>query len=138
MKGIKINMEMVNCGLLLVILILVIVCYVRKNETFEDPARAAEGTDHGGTPEEQDEEPGDEHPEEQDAEVAPAAGEESASRDWREGRNGVPAPEEGPPPPPPVREDNNNYNPNNGMENNNNNNYYWHRHIQHNVNHNSQ
>ena len=44
MKGIKINMEMVNCGLLLVILILVIVCYVRKNETFiapEAPQQAA-------------------------------------------------------------------------------------------------
>ena len=34
MIGIKINMDYVNCVLLVVILVLVIVCYVRKNEKF--------------------------------------------------------------------------------------------------------
>jgi hypothetical protein len=37
MKGIKVNMEMVNCALLVVILVLVVVCCVRKNENYEDP-----------------------------------------------------------------------------------------------------
>ena len=74
-------MEMVNCGLLLVILILVIVCYVRKNETFEGPHHEPwdgwQGSDDG----EQDEHEEEEEAEEGDAdngseldERAPAAG----------------------------------------------------------------
>ena len=36
MKGLKVNMEMVNCALLVVVLVLVIVCCVRKNAHFSD------------------------------------------------------------------------------------------------------
>jgi hypothetical protein len=30
MKGLKVNMDMVNCGLLLVVLVLVVMCYVNR------------------------------------------------------------------------------------------------------------
>jgi hypothetical protein len=36
MKGLKVNMDMVNCALLVVVLVLVIVCCVRKNENYVD------------------------------------------------------------------------------------------------------
>ena len=36
MKGLKVNMDMVNCALLVVILVLVVVCCARKNENYVD------------------------------------------------------------------------------------------------------
>lgn len=36
MKGLKVNMDMVNCVLLIVILVLVVVCCARKNENYDE------------------------------------------------------------------------------------------------------
>jgi hypothetical protein len=44
MKGLKVNMDMVNCGLLCVVLVLVVMCCVRKNETFKIPERDSDTT----------------------------------------------------------------------------------------------
>ena len=46
MKGLKVNMDMVNCGLLLVVLVLVVMCCV-KREGYQDKIGEQRGP--GGT-----------------------------------------------------------------------------------------
>jgi hypothetical protein len=46
MKGLKINMEMINLSLLFVILVIVIICCAKKSENFSEPKRR-EGDKNG-------------------------------------------------------------------------------------------
>ena len=43
MKGLKVNMDMVNCGLLLVVLVLVVMCCVKREGFQGVPARRGGG-----------------------------------------------------------------------------------------------
>jgi hypothetical protein len=61
MKGIKVNMDMVNCGLLLVVLVLVVMCcvkregytsvmkYNKQNEAVQFMPNNASGSPYGGS-----------------------------------------------------------------------------------------